>query len=491
MSIMKLEISEKTMSTIVESIRPLSKDTYMRIDFGTGISEDKMSNKLTVTTGIEQIEQTFFTNMPLETTRDITNCHIQSPAATVVCKTNDFIVVADALLLYETVFKVSVSNSEIVLEVEGKAIMPISLCDGSNMKAVIPHPYNSEKAELHDPEIMYIRMTASNFLNCTKRFGAVVPKNSNENEFYTVKLKDCKPVIKQIPAKDHAVKDVVVKNAVLNFLYTDGRVITSATTDIIHEKNKTICTYIRQQDEVETTFNKVETPFTTYKAAYEAQHKIEVKEDEYLFALPLNVVAVLSRIAANATILDMTLGIKFIRVMIKPYNVMYTAALYAAPSSCSVNAYNSLSRIIEETGCKITVDGAGISKGLKLFAAYDGDIYRKNLPLEMRMEDKKLIFKKEAAEIIINSIEYASNQKSFMMGIQKDYLNAILSALPAGNVTIFYGLEKSLCAICAGSELPSSGNGNLIAGVNIEEARKAMEAKKEADQKAAEKKSKK
>lgn len=485
MNTITLKIDRETMKAVTEAVKPLAKDNYVRFDFGTGVNQDKMITKVTVAAGAEQIETAVLIDIPKDGNVSEKDISVEKPLAVAVVKADDFLTVAESLLVYETDFTVTISDAEMLLAVANKANLPISLVDASLMKSIILHKDNSTKVEAFDPDVMYVRAVAKDILNALKRVSVLNPARLADNyALYMVNVKECTPV-KEEREHNGQTRAVTVKNAELRFLSTNGCTFVGSTADVICKKVDTIKMYAPGED---GTVTEQAMPYAEYEKAYMEGKKITEMSGQYFFALPSNVVDVMTKLASSDGLVSIIIGVKFIRISIN--NVIYTAALHSEVRDVWFKMYEKLCQEYVERDSYITVDVSELAKALKVFSFYDKDVYAKALPLEMDIA-KEITLKKENAECNVAAVEAHSDMELFTMGIHSANFAPIVATLPTGNTAIYYGLEKvPSCAICAGATIPTDGNCSITMGVDVEKAKLAVKAKKEKDQQTAEKKEK-
>lgn len=466
---LKMRLDVETMKRIVEVVKPLNKCDYAAIDFGTGIVDDKMLNKVTIAGGQEQLETAFLSDMPIESDNSPEKSTINNPLKRVIVSIKDLVGVIEGLLVYETEISISVEKSQMLLCVNGKAQMPIGLLDESFMKAVIPHPENSGEKELFDPTLMFCRIMTKDFFSASKKITMLQGEFDENAKSYNICVKDCIPVTAEKNGKKY-----ISKNAEIEFVAGNNHAINCEQIPGICKKMETVTYYVDGKD-ADGRPSKVEMhqDFETFKKAICESKNIPVSNDRYIFAIPSSAMNILIKIASlGGGYLDFTVGQKFL--MAATGNILYTCAQEPIVNRAFYDAFHLHWNDMYHKGNVITINGSELQKALKLFAIYEGDVYKKQLPLEISIADKFLL-QKEDAQASLELLE-ASNAVAVTFALNIKYITMIVNAIGAGNISVYY-TDNVKAPIMITPANASSEEGTIVCTVNIKEAKAAIKAK--------------
>lgn len=466
---LKMKLDVESMKRIVEVVKPFNKCECAAIDFGTGVVDDKMLNKVTIAGGQEQLETAFLSEMPIESDNSPEKSTINSPLKRVIVSIKDLVGIIEGLLVYETEVEISVEESQMLLSVNGKAQMPIGLLDEASLKAVIPHQENSSEKELFDPILMFCRVMTKDFLAASKKIAMLQGEFDDKTKSYNICIKDCVPVTAEKNGKKF-----VSKNAEIEFVSGNNNAANCEQIPAICKKMETVTYYVDEVD-AEGKPSKAEKnqDFKTFKKAICESKKLPVNENSYILAIPAAAMNILIKIASlGGSYLDFTVGQKFL--MATAGNVIYTCAQEPIVNRALYDVFHLQWKVMHEKGSAITISGSELQKALKLFAIYEADVYKKQLPLEITIADK-LLLNKEDAQAALELIEaYNGAKVSFAMNIK--YFVLVVNAIGTGNLSIYFTDDFNAPILITPANAPSE-EGTIICKVDSKMARAALEAK--------------
>lgn len=466
---LKIKLDVETQKRIVEVVKPLNKCECAAIDFGTGVVDDKMLSKVTIAGGQEQLETVFLSEMPIESDNSPEKSTINSPLKRVIVSIKDLIGIIEGLLVYETEVEISVEESQMLLSVNGKAQMPIGLLDESSMKAVIPHQENSSEKELFDPVMMFCRVMTKDFLSASKKIAMLQGEFDDKTKSYNICIKDCAPVRAEKNGKKY-----VSKNAEIEFVSGNNNAVNCEQIPAICKKMESVTYYVDEVDaDGEPSKAEKKQDFETFKKAICESKELPVNKNSYILAIPAAAMNILIKIASlGGGYLDFTIGQKFL--MATTGNVIYTCAQEPVVNWALYNVFHEHWKTMHEKGSVITVNGSELQKALKLFAIYEADAYKKQLPLEISIADN-LLLHKEDAKATLELVE-ASNVAKVTFAMNIKYFVLVANAIGTGNLSIYYTDNSNAPILITPANVPSE-EGTVVCTVDSKQARAALEAK--------------
>lgn len=508
---MKVRIEIETMNRILETVKPLAtEENYMSIDFGTageeGVGEAPaiMYSKVSITNGSEQIEAGFTTTVPEEVDRPLGECDIQNPLEKAVFKSSDFVAVVDALSVYGQAFDLSTDASRALISVEGKAEMPVYKADAGAMKALIPHRENCEDLSVCDKDIFTMRLYGKDFLSAAKTSTTLSKKMDNAPsafKVYTVSVKD-KP-LETVEVDDGNGGKVKVPryNAKVQILSTDTHAFANGVTPAYVHKGAGV-DMIAQMEKDENlrsllvkdlgdgkveriknpviTVKKVEMgdgemkneptveAYADFKKAYDLARGLNLPETEFRFGIPVDVMDRLVRMMSVVpeSYLDITVGEKYILVVISGLGCIYVATHKTLPSA---DCFKTYADIFEKTLLQknsILFDAKDLSNSLKIAQLYEKDQLIKQMPLEMTFEKKGITIKRGEAVSVVNAISAETTADALTWGFNGTYIPLITAGLSAGTLQCRYSAESAVFVFAkANEELTLETPVMLVTGV--------------------------
>lgn len=481
-----LTISIATVNKILTVAKCMPKESCIRFEFGTGIIQDQMVSKVSITDGNSQTETSILTGLPEEYEKDVKELSVENPMERITLLTTELTDVMSRLALQKREFVVSTNNSEMQLQIKGsdgreKASVSVKRIEDERMKALIPNRNNSSKVELFDPTVMMLRVTADKLITAYRTTSMLNGKQSEMTAFYTTRVKDCTKKTQMVENPDGTQRECIVQNATIQMVATDGQgIITSGMLPAVCMKAEKIVGYISKED---GSFERNELTYEAYKKAYEKQTTIEDGTDSYTFGIPSNVVKDIINIAGIAGgVVDIMIGVKYISVSFNELQTIYTAALRQLKSGQFISVYDNFAQSFTQKNASVTVDGEDFINGLKLAAVYASDKYIGALPLHLAISDKGVVITKEDVKNVVEAVEASTNIDLTEYAMCMEPILLAAGSIPAGNIKIMYGVERPVIFLVPGEYTAADGYGILLIAADEEKARMTVEARRKADE---------
>lgn len=486
----ELVITNGTVNRIMAVVaNGLEDANYVRIDFGTDVVEDKVKNRLTISSKTGQLEVGFHgvaDEVPVGVT-------VEEPAFTKAFELKEFSQVLSALAAYEHDMRIIIHESHIILDVDA-AQMQINCIDNSLLLPVIKNRNNCGVISAWDKDIMIIDMDYKNVCDVVSVAGALNKRIENGNYFVHV-TDAAEKKLDQMDENGNIIKRVLVSNAKFSLFATDKFTFAFADTDARVKKGiakKIACLFAEKEMvdkvspavlEFDTTDEKnpkpVLKPYAEYKKAYDEEHGIVTEDDSYWFMLPISMVGKLLKLAAIETEnITLTVGEKYIMATFSKVGVVM---MFARPEMKGNKLPISVSMV--EKGLRnlksLTVSAADLTKAVKV-QELKSSLHYNNLAAENPIS---MVIRKEGvemsfldAESIVKAIDADTDIEEYPFGVNPQYMSAVAAAFKK-NMKIFYGGTKP--AILFTNPESGMGNGIIITGANVEEGRKALEEKRQ------------
>ena len=490
---MKIEIKKETMTRILELIKPMAGDSYMRVDFGTGKTATAegipavMDNKLSLSNGAEQMEIMFRTSVPQEVERPIEECNLLKPLETATFKTNEFCVVAEALLSYDRDLSMETDGAKAVLSIDGVADFPVNKCEANCMKALIPHRNNSAAFEQFDPDVMTLRFVGKELIDMVKAALPLTKKVGHEAlRYFRFSVKDIPLETVTTDGKVLPKYNTLVQSVVTNqngFVRGSCKCYSrkGSGADIVSRVSAAkdvkdpIISFKKKGDDV----TPLVAPFADYYADY--KERMGLKEDAFQFGIPFSVMENIVKLAGidESDYVDLLIGKRYIQIFMRRIGFIYTApqnSLEKAPDFVSV-AHSILA--LAKEGSYVEFDSKELINTMKLMGLYEKDALVARMPLKLEVTAEGILVKRGEAKSLIKSLSAESNVENGVYGIDYSYLPCVISALPAGTFRFTYGIgDKPILVFTKGGVAPQALSDAIMVG-GIDDVDKSIEAAKD------------
>ncbi len=516
---MKVRIENSTMEKLMKAAGPLmTKDNCISFDFGVEApeavegTEAKMVTKVTITSESDQLEMEFYTTVPAEIERPLSECSRENPLEKAVVSAEDFKMIVEALATYKADFLAETDATSIMLCVEGVAEMPINKVNPGSMKAVIPHRENSTNKELWDPDLVMVGMYASAFAE------AVKPVSSQRGEiedgmtkFVNIAVQDTE--MKYVEVEDAEGKKIKkpVANSFLQVAGGNGHMFANAVLDVFSKKGcgkdvldavpgevkagveSPIITFVKGED---GSLNATAVAYEKFKEEYDKARglvtdKRPFNPNYFQFALPVDgfmkIVALAN--AEPSGRISLVVGKKYVQATFSGLGCTYLTVQQPIEGMSICNMYGLVANQFKGKDAigSVTVDSKELQNAIKLSLVYEKDQLVSNYPVELSITKDNITVVRGKAKANVNVISYDTSIDSLLIGLAPRMLKGCLTGLPAGNVTLYYQIAKPVVVLTSGgNDIGYNKSGILATGfapdVIEDRKKKAQESLKKAEE---------
>lgn len=503
-----INIDFSTMNRIAEVVRPLvAGDNCLSIDLGTGIrsgagqAPDVLVSKVSITNGCEQAEMAIFTGMPDEVPEGISAV---KPAVKVVVRANEFVSVIDALSAYEQQYEIEINESNILISVGSAAQVPVNRVAETEMKALVPHKMNSAQAEVFDKDILNLRVQGKDIMAAVKAAGAFTRRINDENfGYFNVAVKDIEPVMANVEINGQT-RSICRYNCQLQLVSTDKVSFASGSCRALSIKGMPEEQYkqlvAQMTEKAKSLYEKIVNPVVRFerktdengkdildpvaqsykdvKAEFDAKRELKLPEDEFQFGIPVSSLEKLVKLASLApdAYVELTIGEKYVYAFVQSVQAIFLCPQKALLKTSFATMYRGAIAAVAQKACYVAMDAKSVSNALRLCNLYEKDALIGQMPIELSIGEKEVEVKRGEAKSVVPTTAASTSIDTISYGVNGAYLASTLSALPAGNVQVNYGLDKPMLVFNAGGEAVSPyGTGMLVLGVaDIEASKKQI-----------------